>query len=149
MIKCPYCNNISEDDKKCSHCGESLEIQCPYCKELISVNDRICPFCNSKLRTNSISILVKITYALLFLNAMIPYWFANSIQKHPAFWHGMVAKQDDFNDLIAGIVSLATIFAIPAVIGAVFDYRRRFCVISIIAFILFCICNIYLAINIK
>ncbi|MCQ2744515.1 MAG: zinc ribbon domain-containing protein [bacterium] len=149
MIECPFCNNISEDNKICSHCGESLEIQCPYCKELVSVNDRVCPCCNSKLRTNSISLLIKFSYLLLFLNAMIPYWFANSINKHPVFWHKMILKNDDFYDLVSSFVGIAVISVIPAIVAFVYDYRKRVSLISIILIILFCICNIYLIFQIN
>lgn len=149
MIKCPYCNNISEDEKTCSHCGESLITQCHYCKKQISVNDKVCPFCNRKLSTSPISILIKATYFLIFLNAMIPYWLANSINKHPVFWHKMVEKNDDVYSLIALAYLIALISAVPAATGLVLNYRKRICIISIITLIFLCICTTCLILKIQ
>lgn len=81
---------------------------------------------------------------MLFINVFIPYWFANSINKHPIFWHNMTKKNDDFNDLISSIVGLAVISAIPAIVAFVSNYRKRVSIISIILIILLCICNIFL-----
>lgn len=149
MIKCPYCNHeVSEDSTICEHCGESLVIQCPYCKENINVTDRVCPYCNSKLRTNSIALLVKCTYVMLFLNALIPFWLANSISVHPVFWNGMVAKKDDFYDLISLVITITIISATPSIIAIISNYRKRVCSISILLMLLFCICNIILLANI-
>ncbi len=149
MRKCPYCNReVSNDSTICEYCGESLVTQCPYCKENINVTDRVCPNCSSKLRANPISLLVKSTYVMLFLNAFIPFWLANSINAHPVFWSGMTAKKDDFYDLISLVITVAVISATPSIIAIISNYRKRVCTISIILIILFCICNIILLANI-
>ncbi len=150
MSKCPFCNNlVSSEAEFCEHCNESLKIQCPYCKEYINVNDRICPFCSTKLRTNSISILTKITYFLLFVNALLPYWFSNSIIKHPVFWHEQITKKEGFEDWISFFVSILVISAIPSIIGIISNYRKIFFGICIIVLIVLCIFNLILVCQIQ
>lgn len=145
MPKCPFCNNIvSSEAEFCKYCNESLKIQCPYCKEYINVNDRICPFCSTKLRTNSISILTKITYVLLLINALLPYWFSNSIVQHPAFWHEQITQKDGFEDWILFFVSILVISVIPSIIGVISNYRKRFFCVCIITLLMLCICNLIL-----
>ena len=145
MPRCPFCNNIvSSKAEICEHCNECLKIQCPYCREYINVNDRICPFCSTKLRTNSISILTKITYFLLFINALLPYWLSNSIVKHPVFWHAQIIKKDGFENWISFFVSILVISAIPSIIGIISSYRKRFFGICIITLLILCICNLIL-----
>ena len=150
MTRCPYCNSeISKEATQCEICGESLETQCPYCKEIININDKICPFCEGKLKKNPLSVIVKIIYILLFINAMIPFWLGNSIIDQPVFWHGMVEKSKDYNDLISAIINFALLSSVPSIVGILTNYRKRLCIISVFIFVLFSICNLYLVANIR
>ena len=127
---------------------ESLITQCHYCKKQISVNDKVYPFCNRKLSTIPISILIKATYFLIFLNAMIPYWLANSIN-NPRFLAQNGWKNDDVYSLIALAYLIALISAVPAATGLVLNYRKRICIISIVTLIFLCICTICLILKIQ
>ena len=145
MQKCPYCSSIVDNDSEnCPVCNEKLKIQCPYCKEYINVNERVCPICSTKLMTNSISLLAKITYFLLLINALLPYWFNDSFINHPTLWHEIITAKDGFEDLVSCFISILIISVIPSFIGIVSNYRKRFFSICIIAFILFCIFNLIL-----
>lgn len=150
MLKCPFCNNeISGDADFCPYCNESLKTLCPFCKEEINVNDKVCPYCSTKLRNDSYSIFSKITYLLLFLNALLPYWFGKSIINNPNFWHAEISKKNGFEDMVSCFVGILVISSIPSIIGVISNYRKKFFCICIVIFIIFCIFNLYLACGIK
>ncbi len=52
---CHHCNNeISEDDKFCSHCGNATSKTCISCNEAINDNDKFCSTCGASQSTTKI-----------------------------------------------------------------------------------------------
>ena len=50
MKTCKYCGSeLIDTAKKCSHCGEWLDINCPYCEGEVSPQAEQCPHCGEKL----------------------------------------------------------------------------------------------------
>ena len=50
---CPFCKElVSDEDTVCPHCNNRLTFEnkrCPFCKKQITGEDTICPHCNSLL----------------------------------------------------------------------------------------------------
>lgn len=48
-LRCLQCRNpVEEGWKVCSHCGQALEVECPFCKERTFLSE-VCGHCGKKL----------------------------------------------------------------------------------------------------
>ena len=119
-------------------------IQCPYCKEYITSNNRICPYCSSEIQTSSIIVLSIVNYFLILVNTLIFYWFCEFATKHLDFLQQLVEKKDGFEDLVSAILGFCVLSIIPSLVAIASGYRKRFFSISLAIFIIFCILDLIL-----
>jgi len=48
-LRCPKCRNpVKDGHKVCSSCGQKLELECPYCKQVTFFGD-YCKHCGQRL----------------------------------------------------------------------------------------------------
>ena len=147
-IFCPYCNaELDEHARDCHICKENLITNCPYCKEEIRVFHKICPHCKTELikkigyKKENLKILTTISYILVLISVLTPILLSNSLSNHHAFWRELLAKGEDYIDLISTLISCLVIACTPSIVSICFNYRKRVSAIIIGVIFIFFVIN--------
>ncbi|PWL74255.1 hypothetical protein DBY21_09565 [Candidatus Gastranaerophilales bacterium] len=135
--KCPYCGDIiSDTDNVCPKCGENLILKCPFCKEEIKAYEVVCPHCTSKLRgRKEPKSLFYIGYALAAVWGIINLLFLWAAAHFPE----IITAKDKDGMLVLPLSSYMQLtlqpmifISIPYIMAAVKKYKIPLAVICMI-----------------
>lgn len=135
--KCPYCGDIiSDTDNVCPKCGQDLVLKCPFCKQEIKAYEVVCPHCSSALRRKKEpKVLFYVGYALsaiwIILNLLI-LWGITAVPE-------IITMRDKDGMLVLPLSSYMQLtlqpmifISIPYIIAAVKKYKIPLAVICMI-----------------
>ena len=154
MPRCPFCRTeLDENATQCYACEESMITTCKFCKEEIRVYDTVCPSYKTNLVNKQgfpkegLKALTTISYILVLISVLSPFFLSNSLSEHHEIWKELLAKRDDYVDMVSAFTSLATMACIPSVVAICMNYRKRVSAIIIGTILIFCIINIALILS--